>query len=120
MTTTATETTARTFAIDKAHSEVLFQVRHLVTRVRGRFTDFNGTITFDPAHADRSAIAFTVNAASVDTATADRDQHLRSDDFFAVEKFPQLGELGLDLAKLRWSQFHFSACVGDSHGVDSA
>src|SRR5206468_442117 len=90
MTTTATDTTARTFAIDKAHSEVLFQVRHLVTKVRGRFTDFNGTITFDPAHADRSSIAFTVNAASVDTATADRDQHLRSDDFFAVATFPTI------------------------------
>jgi len=90
MTSTGTDTTARTFAIDKAHSEVQFQVRHLVTRVRGRFTDFNGTIAFDPAHADRSSIAFTVNAASVDTATADRDQHLRSDDFFAVEKFPTI------------------------------
>jgi len=49
-----------------------------------------------------------------------RQDHVRFTLIFAVEKFPQLGELGLDLAKLRWSQFHFSACVGDSHGVDSA
>lgn len=90
MTTTTTATAARTFAIDKAHSEVLFQVRHLVTKVRGRFTDFNGTITFDPADPGRSSVAFSINAASVDTAAPDRDQHLRSDDFFAVEKYPTL------------------------------
>jgi len=88
--TTTTGVTAHTFAIDKAHSEVLFQVRHLVTKVRGRFTDFSGTVDFDPAQPERSGIAFTINAASVDTAAPDRDQHLRSDDFFAVEKFPTI------------------------------
>src|SRR5712691_6615269 len=87
---TATTTAARTFAIDKAHSEMLFQVRHLVTKVRGRFTDFSGTVAFDPAQPERSSVSLTINAASVDTATADRDQHLRSDDFFAVEKFPTI------------------------------
>ena len=90
MTTTATATATRTFAIDKAHSEVLFQVRHLVTRVRGRFTDFNGTVDFDPARPEDSAITFTIRASSIDTAAADRDQHLRSDDFFAVDKYPTI------------------------------
>ncbi len=90
MTTTTTATATRTFAIDKAHSEVLFQVRHLVTRVRGRFTDFDGTLEFDPAHPDLSSVTFTIRAASVDTAAPDRDQHLRSDDFFSVEKYPTL------------------------------
>lgn len=90
MTTTTTATIARTFAIDKAHSEVLFQVRHLVTRVRGRFTDFSGAVTFDPAQPDRSSVTLSIDAASVDTAAPDRDQHLRSDDFFAVEKFPTI------------------------------
>ena len=90
MTQTATTTAVRTFAIDKAHSEVLFQVRHLVTKVRGRFTDFSGTVQFDPAQPDRSSIDFTINAASVDTAAPDRDAHLRSDDFFAVGTFPTL------------------------------
>ncbi len=84
----ATRTPAGTFTIDKAHSEIAFQVRHLVTRVRGRFTDFSGTIDFDPARPQDSGIAFTINAASVDTGTPDRDAHLRSDDFFAVEKYP--------------------------------
>jgi len=48
--TTTTTAPSRTFTIDKAHSEVTFQVRHLVTRVRGHFTDFDGTVQFDEAH----------------------------------------------------------------------
>ena len=87
---TETATAIRSFAIDKTHSEVLFQVRHLVTKVRGRFTDFSGTVHFDPVRPDRSSIEFSINAASVDTATPDRDAHLRSDDFFAVAQFPAI------------------------------
>jgi len=90
MTATTTAAGVRTFAIDKAHSEVTFQVRHLVTRIRGRFADFAGTVLFDPARPELSSVALTIQAASVDTNTADRDQHLRSDDFFAVEKFPTI------------------------------
>ena len=106
MTTTAIDTTtARTFAIDKAHSEVIFQVRHLVTKVRGRFTDFAGTVTFDPARPEQSSINFTIAAASVDTAAPDRDQHLRSDDFFAVEKFPSLTFVSSRVTKKSDEQF---------------
>jgi len=89
-TSTAVANPVRTFTIDKSHSEVVFQVRHLLTKVRGRFTDFTGTIAFDPQRAEQSSITFTIAAASVDTAAPDRDQHLRSDDFFAVDKFPSL------------------------------
>ncbi|HKB10258.1 MAG TPA: YceI family protein [Vicinamibacterales bacterium] len=89
-TTTTTATNVRTFAIDKMHSEVLFQVRHLVTRVRGRFNDFSGTVIFAPHSPEQSSITFTIDASSVDTSAADRDQHLRSEDFFAVEKHPTL------------------------------
>jgi polyisoprenoid-binding protein YceI len=90
MSTTTTATAVRTYAIDKTHSEVLFQVRHLVTKVRGRFTDFTGTVSFDPDSAGQSRITFSINAASVDTAAPDRDQHLRSDDFFAVDTYPAI------------------------------
>jgi len=86
----STATPVRTFTIDKTHSEVTFQVRHLVTKVRGRFTDFNGAIQFDEAQPDRSSISFSINASSIDTGTPDRDTHLRSDDFFAAEKYPTL------------------------------
>ena len=91
MTTTATTATdLRTFAIDKAHSEVHFQVRHLVTKVRGRFTDFAGTVRFDEANPERSSASFEASTGSIDTGTPDRDQHLRSADFFFVEQFPTL------------------------------
>jgi polyisoprenoid-binding protein YceI len=89
-TATATATPVRTFTIDKTHSEVQFQVRHLVTRVRGRFTDFSGTLQFDETHPEASRVAFSVAVASIDTATPDRDQHLRSEDFFFVDKYPAL------------------------------
>ena len=67
-----------TFVIDKMHSEATFQVRHLVTKVRGHFTDLSGTIQFDAAHPDQSSISLTIGAASIDTGTPDRDAHLRS------------------------------------------
>ena len=88
MSTTATA--ARAFAIDKAHSEAAFQVRHLVPRVRGRFTDFDGAIQFDETRPVNSSVTFTVAAASIDTDNADRDAHLRSEDFFFVEKHPSI------------------------------
>jgi polyisoprenoid-binding protein YceI len=89
-TTTATTAPVRTFTIDKTHSEVTFQVRHLVTKVRGRFTDFSGTLQFDEAQPANSSLNFSIDAASIDTGTADRDTHLRSDDFFAVDKHPAI------------------------------
>jgi polyisoprenoid-binding protein YceI len=87
---TATEETTRTFAIDKAHSEVTFQVRHLVTRVRGRFSDFEGTIEYDAADPTRSSVDVAIQAASIDTAEAQRDAHLRSADFFGADQFKTL------------------------------
>jgi polyisoprenoid-binding protein YceI len=89
-TATATATPVRTFTIDKAHSEVQFQVRHLVTRVRGRFTDFSGAVRFDEAQPEASGVTFSVAVASIDTATPDRDAHLRSEDFFFVDQYPTL------------------------------
>lgn len=80
----------RTFAVDKTHSELIFQVRHLVTKVRGRFTDFSGTIVIDDASPAQSSVRFDVVASSIDTGTPDRDNHLRSADFFEVETHPSL------------------------------
>ena len=89
MTTTATATKT-TYSIDKAHSEATFQVRHLLSKVRGRFSDFNGTIDYDEQNPEYSSVNVTIQAASVDTSERDRDTHLRSADFFEVEKFPTL------------------------------
>jgi polyisoprenoid-binding protein YceI len=85
-----TPATVRTFSIDKSHSEAAFLVRHLISKVRGRFTDFEGSIVADEQHPERSSVTVTIQAASVDTSQPDRDTHLRSADFFAADQFPTL------------------------------
>ncbi len=79
-----------TYTSDRGHSEVLFRVRHLLTRVTGQFRDFAGTIEFDPARPDASRVEFTIDTASIDTSVADRDTHLKSEDFFHVAQHPQI------------------------------
>lgn len=88
--TTQTATATRTLAIDRTHSEVGFQVRHLLSKVRGRFNEFDGTIEFDESNPAGSHVDVTIHARSIDTGEADRDTHLRSADFFDVEKYPTL------------------------------
>lgn len=80
-----------TWVVDKAHTQVTFSVTHLlITEVTGRFTDFD--ITFHNANEDFSEgnIDIRIGAASVDTDIEKRDNHLRSDDFLNVEKFPNI------------------------------
>jgi polyisoprenoid-binding protein YceI len=81
---------AEVHTIDKSHSEVSFQVRHLVTQVRGSFNDYEGTINLDPANLEKSSVDFRIKAASIDTNNADRDKHLRAEDFFHTEKYPEI------------------------------
>jgi polyisoprenoid-binding protein YceI len=79
------------FSLDSTHSTLGFAVRHMVfAKVRGRFGAFRGTVNLDPEHPERSSVEVEIDAASIDTGTADRDTHLRSADFFDVEKFPKL------------------------------
>jgi polyisoprenoid-binding protein YceI len=81
---------ADTYNVDPGHSEVGFQIRHLVTQVRGKFTDYKGTIQVDPAKMENSSVDFAIKTASIDTGNADRDKHLRGTDFFDAEKFPEI------------------------------
>lgn len=81
---------ATTWAVDGAHTTVEFKVRHFFTQVPGRFNDFSGTIQFDPEDLSSSKVELTVQANSIYTNNDQRDQHLRSPDFFNVEKFPTL------------------------------
>lgn len=77
-----------TFAIDTVHSHVGFVVRHMmVSKVRGRFPTFEGNIVVGESPAE-SSVEVTIDAASVDTRDDNRDGHLRSPDFFDVERFP--------------------------------
>ncbi len=85
MTATATEIVAGTWTIDPSHSEVGFTVRHLMTKVRGQFEKFDGTVTTGATLAETAAQA-SIDLNSVDTRDAQRDGHLRSADFFDVEK----------------------------------
>jgi polyisoprenoid-binding protein YceI len=81
---------AGTYQVDPAHSSVEFKVRHLVSKVSGRFTDFSGTIVGDPDKPSGASVTFTIKSASIDTKIPDRDKHLRSADFFDVEKYPDV------------------------------
>ena len=81
---------AETFVIDKGHSEVGFQIRHMMTKVRGRFNEFDGKIVADRAKPEASSVELTIQAASIDTANANRDKDLRGADFFDVEKYPTI------------------------------
>ncbi|HEY3121478.1 MAG TPA: YceI family protein [Vicinamibacteria bacterium] len=81
---------ADVYAIDKNHSEVGFQIRHFVTKVRGRFTDFQGTIVADRDKPESSSVEFSVKTASIDTDVVNRDNDLRSANFFEAEKYPDI------------------------------
>lgn len=82
---------AETFVIDKAHSEASFQVPHLgISKVRGRFTDFEGRISIDRAKPEASWVEFAIKTASIDTLESKRDAHLRSADFFDAETHPTI------------------------------
>jgi polyisoprenoid-binding protein YceI len=76
---------------DFTHSNVDFSVRHLlVSKVRGRFNKWNGTLLIDEANLGASSVEVQIDASSVDTSEPKRDEHLRSADFFDVEKYPHL------------------------------
>ena len=80
-----------TWTIDPTHTRLGFVTRHaMVTKVRGSFTQFEGTLTLDGANPSASTAALTAQLASVDTGNADRDNHLRSADFFDVENNPAM------------------------------
>jgi polyisoprenoid-binding protein YceI len=81
---------AITYSADQAHTQVSFVVRHMMSQVRGSFGEFTGTIVKDDANLAASSVQFTIQAKSIDTANENRDKHLQSEDFFFVEKFPEI------------------------------
>lgn len=78
------------FTVDKPHSEIGFDVRHFFTKVHGRFNDFQGTIVFDEKDPSAISVEASAVAASISTDNERRDGHLRSADFFDVEKYPSV------------------------------
>ena len=82
---------AQTWTIDASHSAAHFAVRHMmVSTVRGDMGKLTGTVTFDPARPSAGSIDATIDATGIDTREAGRDKHLKSADFFDVEKFPTI------------------------------
>ena len=80
-----------TYKIDAAHSDILFKVKHLmITTVTGQFKSFDGTLTSDAEDFSNASVSFTADINSIDTRNEQRDGHLKSDDFFNAEKYPQL------------------------------
>jgi polyisoprenoid-binding protein YceI len=77
-----------TYMIDKVHSMANFKIRHLFSKVSGTFSDVTGTIWLDRGKVEESRVEATINVYSIDTNHEKRDNHLRSKDFFHVDKFP--------------------------------
>ncbi len=91
-TATQTATGVTTWKIDPAHTQVEFAVKHMmITTVKGRFSDVTGEIQHnDAATFPNSKVTIEINVASIDTREPQRDQHLRSADFFDVDKYPKI------------------------------
>jgi polyisoprenoid-binding protein YceI len=81
---------AGTWTIDTSHSVLDFKIRHIFSKTGGEFGEWGGTLEFDPQNPGSLAANVTVQTASIDTDNEDRDQHLRSPDFFNVEEFPTI------------------------------
>ncbi|CAN5862747.1 YceI family protein [soil metagenome] len=87
---TAAETTG-SYDIDAKHSYIGFRVTHMgLAEVPGAFRDFSGSINYDGKDVSKSSVNFTAKVTSVDTGVAPRDTHLRTADFFEVEKYPDM------------------------------
>jgi polyisoprenoid-binding protein YceI len=79
-----------TFSVDKNHSTATFKIRHMMSNVIGQFRDFSADVNLDRANPTKSSVAFTIQSASIDTGNQNRDNHLKTADFFDVEKFPTI------------------------------
>ena len=78
-----------TFKIDPSHSTIAFKVRHMLGTAKGKFSKFSGTVVVDHEHPEQSSVSVVIDAASIDTGIAKRDEHLR-DELFNVAKYPEI------------------------------
>lgn len=86
----AQEKAPETFGIDKVHSVASFKIRHMMSYVTGNFRDFDAVISLDRDTPAKSSVELTIQTASIDTGNSNRDDHLRSADFFEVAKYPTI------------------------------
>lgn len=91
MSANAPQSATTTWNFDPAHTTAEFKVKHMmITNVKGQFTSVTGVLTLDETDITNSRVEASIEAASINTREADRDTHLKSADFFDVEKFPTL------------------------------
>lgn len=87
----AQQSRQQTWKLDKAHSDIGFAVKHMViATVKGEFQDYDGAIVFDGENVETGLVDFTINVVSINTGIERRDNHLKSADFFDVEKYPTI------------------------------
>ena len=90
---------AAAYTLDQTHTTVGFRIRHLLSYVQGTFNEFEGTFEYDPEHPEAWKASATIQAASIDTRVEPRDKHLRSGDFFDVERFPAITFTSTDVTE---------------------
>lgn len=94
------------YEFDKNHSNIGFRIKHMgLAEVPGSFTDYVGTINYDAADVTKSAVQFTAKVASINTGVDPRDKHLRTADFFEVEKYPEMTFKSTRIEKKSDNQF---------------
>ncbi|KAA0545283.1 YceI family protein [Bacillus sp. BGMRC 2118] len=109
--------TVSNWALDASHSSVDFSVRHMmIAQVKGSFNEFSATISADPQDLTTASIQFNVELASVDTRSEDRDNHLRSADFFEVEKYPTMTFSSTNVEKVDADEYKVKGDLS-LHGV---
>lgn len=102
---------AASYTVDPAHTQIIFKIKHLAfSTVSGNFVDFDGEFDFDPDNIAAAKANATIKAKSVNTSNEKRDDHLRSDDFFGVEKHPELTFLSKEIKDVKGNSF---IVVGD-------
>lgn len=88
------------YTIDPTHSQIGFGARHaMITKVRGQFNEFSGTGFYSAENPADSKLEVTIQAKSIDTRNADRDTHLRSNDFFSMDEFPLIAFASTSFSK---------------------
>src|SRR3954471_17575859 len=111
MTTLAPSFTALTgsYTLDPSHTRIGFVARHaMVTKVRGSFNEFEGTAVVDGTNPADSSVRVTIDAGSIDTRNAQRDEHLRTNDFLALEQYPRITFVSTDIRRVDETTFEVS------------
>ena len=108
---------AKEYEVDSAHSKIGFSVTHLqLSEVEGRFNDFSGKFDWNADNPASSSLTFTARTDSVNTDNAKRDSHLKTDDFFAADKYPELKFESTKIEKLSGERYNVTGNL-TAHGV---